>query len=326
MPNYKEVTLHQDLNEIRDDVFAARKDGSYEGLVAEFDDVVLTTIQDGMELAKSNTLSHASDVESCRVKCKGKLDWVEGELAKKDLDVKDYIAIKASLALVKRYVDEMHVWRREFADKMAKGFRGGWPDVAKKIFSDAKLYAPFESKRKTMIDLDNKVSTMAARCDEYVSRAAELLKQVIQLEKSGKVDVAEFERDIADHLASMQAHATFIDDKILKARSALTYFDTLGKKKEKEYTKSDCDLGASLMATLERAAKECRGRLKTMTVEHDGLEKRAKAAGPGWKDLGLDAVKGSSKVCKGATTASADISDREAAARKLLGKVEKVVK
>jgi hypothetical protein len=324
MTVYKKITLEQDLVVIGNRVRAARKDGSYAGLKARFDKDVLQTIEDGMQDAQANTVRHAQDVEAIRLKCKGKVDWAETQLKAKTLDAKEYTAIKTNLALVKKYVDELHELRREFAEAMAAGFRGGWPAIAKECLSDDTPYVE-NSKRKLMIDLDNKVSTMAKRCEEYVPRAAEYLKQTIQREKGGAVEIDEFRNDVETHLQTMTGHRDFVADKIRQMHTHVTAFEGLGKKKEKDYTADDVKFFSSRMAVLERAAKEGRGRLKTATIEHEGLERRAKSAGPGWKDSALQAVKDSDKVFKEIKKLSEELTGSEESARKLLTKVEKKV-
>jgi hypothetical protein len=322
--SYTKITLEQDLVAIRNDVKAARKDGSYDDLKDNFDQAVLDTIADGMKQAQANTVRHAQDVEAIRVRCKDKLDWAEKELKAKALDDKQYTAIKTNLALVKKYNDELHELRRAFADAMAAGFRGGWPAIAKEALSPDTPYVE-DNRRKIMIDLDNKVSTLAKRCDEYVARAAEFLKQTIQREKGGQVEMAEFTKDIEDHLKTMTDHKTFVDDKVNQMKTHVAAFDLLGRKKEKDYTADDLKFHASRLVVLQRAAKEARGRLKTATIEHDGLETRAKKAGPGWKEKALQAVKDSDKIFNELKALTTDLTRSEESAAKLLEKVEKKV-
>ena len=324
MTVYTKITLQQDLEAIRNQVRSARKDGSYNGVKAKLDKTTLQTIEEGMKDAQANTIRHAQDVEAIRVKCKSKIDWAETQLKAKSLEAKDYTAMKTNLALVKKYVDDLHDLRREFAEAMAAGFRGGWPAVAKECLSDDTPYVE-DNRRKVMIDLDNKVSTASKRCDEYLPRAVEYLKQTIQREKGGAVEIEEFRQDVADHLKTMTGHKDFVAEKINQMKTHVSAFEGLEKKKEKDYSAEDVKMFSSRIAVLERAAKECRGRVKTATIEHDGLETRAKASGPGWKDMALQAVKDSEKIFKELNKLSDGLTSDTESAAKLLAKVEKKV-
>jgi hypothetical protein len=63
-------------------------------------------------------------------------------------------------------------------------------------------------------------------------------------------------------------------------------------------------MSKSRMLDIVATAKTARGQLKTLNVLFEGLEKRGKAAGPGWKDMAANAVSEAKKPLKEAESAS----------------------
>ncbi len=72
-----------------------------------------------------------------------------------------------------------------------------------------------------------------------------------------------------------------------------------------------------------RSQGGARGSLKTLKVLLNGLETRGNAAGPGWKDEALKAVKNAKDEFKKAETAAKTLTDNEENLKKILEKLKK---
>jgi hypothetical protein len=112
-----------------------------------------------------------------------------------------------------------------------------------------------------------------------------------------------------------------INDLMFSKRTAFTRFEDWGKKKA--WTPDEKKLAEGDMGHIAATAKEGRGVLKTLKIQLEGLEKRGKAAGPGWKDKAAKAVKGAEDDYAAAEKSSKALTDKEEMCEKVLAKMKK---
>ena len=74
--------------------------------------------------------------------------------------------------------------------------------------------------------------------------------------------------------------------------------------KTKTWTPVQTNSVKGWLADVAANAKTARGQLKTLNILYEGLEKRGKAAGPGWKEMAAKAVSEAAKPLKKAAELS----------------------
>lgn len=323
---YNKVNISTNLHQIENTVKQAKSGGQYDGNEATFDNQIIRSVDTDQKIAEGYIESNAQLVQGKAVKCKERIAVIENLAKQKSVTEEDVKLAKLSTETIIKYAGEIHDDNKDLNNALKSEYRGGWPAIAKSILHDKAKIEPFMAIRLKGINTGKNIPALTARCDQYVKRAKEFLKQIVQTQKAGGVEVAQFQKDCDDILGKMTKKKGQIEALQQKVNSHFDFFlKTLKKKKDKDLEKSDYDNGSSRIADVNARAKEARGIFKTMTVQYDGLKKRAKAAGPGWKEPALRAVKNAKTEFDAAEKVMNKFNDDEKECVKLLEKVKKKV-
>ncbi len=323
---YNLVPITTNINQVGALITQAKSNGQYDGNESTFDGQITRVLDVDQKTAEGYITENANLVKGKAIKCKERITVIS-ELAKKksptDEDVK---LAQLSAATIAKYTDEIHKDNSDLNGALKSQYRGGWPDVARGFLHDKSKIAPYLAVRVKGINAGKQIPVLTNRCDQYKKQAKEFIKQIIQAQKSGNVEVAEFIKDCENIVAKMKKKKEKIEGLRLKSNGTTDFFlKTLKKKKDKDYVQGDYENGNNRINTIIANAKEACGIFKTMTIQFKGLEKRAKASGPGWKEPALKAVKAAKTEYASAekTVKSFDSDAKECV--KLLDKVKKKV-
>jgi predicted transcriptional regulator len=285
---YVFVPILADLQKLEALLKQVKSEGRYAGNEQAWDSRVIGVVQAHCKTAEKHVLDNSVLMQGVRDYAKLRIDTVEGFLKKKTLEDKEVQVIELTAQSVAKKVADAIADDGELT-KACVEYRGGWPATARGLLSNPKLLEPFLATRENGINLGKQVVTLKHRSEEYAVRLQEMSKLAKQRQKQGAVDVAEFTKDIDEIESKLKTMKDEVVDLHFKQQRAVAAFAKW--KKQKAWTPEEIKEARQRHPGLVAAAKEARGRLKTMTVLFEGLEERGKAAGPGWKDRALAAVK-----------------------------------
>jgi hypothetical protein len=321
MPNYRDIPIITQLEGLLAKINAAKDKNAYEGQKGKWDQAVVLTLKQQCTLAESYRKTHADYVMERRSKCKEIIEGMESQLKKKDLIAGEYSWLEKQPAAVAKLARESNDDSKELVDALIQ-YRGGWPAKARECLSDGgqDLMQPFQATREKGINQEDKIIIgYRKRCDEYVTRSEEFAKQALQRQKKGQVNVDEFNSDVADIKRKMvDATEKITQDRDKKTRLIGLFEDWAKKKAWTDQERKDAKI---YLPQIEAIAKEARGTVKTLTTLMDGLETRGKAAGPGWKDLAIKAVKDAKEDYTKAKESAEALTKTEESCKKTLQKM-----
>ena len=326
MPGYAKVTIIANLRDVEATIDQAKERGQYDGNEARYDITVTDVLDTDQGTAERYIEENRQLVEGLAVRCKEQADALSKIAAQKTVSADDVNRAQLSLQTIQQYTQQIHDDNVELNNALKDEYRGGWPEIAKRLLSDPSRANPYMAVRLKGINTGKNIPALTKRCDQYVKRGKEFLKQIIQTQKSGAVEMEQFQNDCAGILAKMTKKKDQIETLRYKVNLSIDwYITTLKKKKEKNYDASDLSTAQNRISEIGAKAKEARGIFKTMTVQYDGLKKRAKAAGHGWKEMALDAVRSAKSEYTAAERTMSNFNDEERECNKLLAKVKKRV-
>ena len=271
--------------------------------------------------------AHLKYVLERRDTCKGIIEGIETRLKNKNRSDADYDWIARQPAEIAKLAKEIADDGGALVDALIE-YRGGWPATVKETLSEKAqdLVQPFvDTRMKGINERDKTAVGYRERCKEYVTRATEFAKLAAQLRKKGDVDVADFKEDIAEIKKKMTDGGNAILELIHKRESQFKTVTAFGSRDRKTnpLKPDELKVAEGMVSHYAAAAKEARGSLKTLKVLLNGLETRGNAAGPGWKDEALKAVKNAKDEFKKAETAAKTLTDNEENLKKILEKLKK---
>jgi small-conductance mechanosensitive channel len=173
----------------------------------------------------------------------------------------------------------------------------------------------FVGNRKQQIDAQPGIMALKKRVEEYLPRAQEFVKQGRQRMAEGGVEVASFTQDVAEIKQKMETGREAIKTLHTKKVNAIANVKAL--EKTKTWSPDQTKSAKAFLVEIVANAKNARGQLKTLDVMFEGLEKRGKAAGPGWKEMAAKAVSEASKPYKEAAAASKAFDTDEEKCKKI---------
>lgn len=326
MPNYRVITLADELLKMEKEIEAERAAGQYEGNKDTWDKEILREVAFALTDVEANLEMHTGYVAAIRLDCKGTFErWAERVRQPARLQQADIGAVAGDCKRLLLAVKEAHAAQDAVGAAMRQFREEGWVHSATAGLSDPDKLAPYRGGRKMAIERNKADLALIARCEEYARRVAEFAKQVVQAVRQGAVEVAEYKAEIAALGGRIAAGKKEIDDGYVKAKGTLERLEQIAKKSEKAYSQEDLAAVRLLFPNVAPMAKTARGRLKTLRIEMDGLELRAGRAGPGWKEEGLKAVKDAAALFKEAADLVALFNRREAKVAEVAAKVLKVM-
>ncbi len=314
--SYKVVTIETHLTALGVQIADAKQKGTYAGQEKHWDDEVAKILKADCPICEHNVNTSNEFIENQRTSAQSIMNEVEKTLAQKELAPTDYQLIEQRPVAIQQCVTRIS---DDLKDLMTANlqYRAGWPALARGALSDAGkgIVDPFVATRAQQINGQAAIMAKKQRVGQYLLRVQEFVKQAAQRKGKGAVDVTSFTDDIKEITNKMTAGASEIKELQVKKHTVIENLKTLGKKKP--WTPVDLQTAKSSMGEISANAKNARGKLKTLDILLDGLEKRGKAAGPGWKDQALKAVEGAKKPYKEAVTASKAFDDDEAKCLKI---------
>jgi hypothetical protein len=327
MPGYTFVPIQKDMSALKDIVDGHKKKGTYAGSEENWDKEVISYLKKHCANAEKQAEAHLEYVLERRNRCKGLIEGIEARLKNKNRGDADYDWIAKQPAEIARLAKEIADDGGALVDALIE-YRGGWPATAKETLSEKAqdLVQPFKDTRQKGINERDKTAVgYRERCKEYVTRATEFAKLAAQLQKKGDVNVGEFREDVAEIKKKMKDGGDAILKLIDQKKGTVTTVIAFGARDpKKDPVKPDeLKVADGLVLHYAAAAKEARGSVKTLKVLLNGLETRGNAAGPGWKEEALKAVKNAKDEFKKAEEASETITENEAKLKKILEKLKK---
>lgn len=326
MPNYREITAQGDLEALFLQITQAKSNGQYVGQEAQWDQQVVAILDRECGLAHQYVGTNASFTEGKFAHATNQWKTVKAIAAKKksQLEENDAKAVAGAITVLTKYHDDMDEDSRALAAALTKGYRGGWPAVAKKCLHNQNLVTPYMNDRNAEIDDGKEVVAKTRKVAEYIERSKELVKQIKQSLAQGAVDVQEFLADIEGFVVKMQEYKDKIDDKIYKVNSKFDFIEE--DRKRKSMTEAEFKGNQSRLKDIQATSKELRATFKTMQTQGLGLKKRVGAAGPGYKDLAKQQLTAGLRILKDTEAIMKDFLARETKATKDVTGMEKKVK
>ena len=314
--SYTVVPIETKLQALRGQVENAKSTGAYDGHEQPWDELVAKLLTTECRVGEHNVKTNAEFIENQRNLAKLRMDSVEQLLKKNELSDLEHKMIEETPAHIRQCLSRINGDLQDLVTANLQ-YRGGWPALSRDLLSPARkgIVEPFVTARSQQIDGQAAVMAKKKRCEEYVERAVEFAKQAQQRKNRGKVDVDSFNVDVQKIKQSMVTGKAAISELHVKKARAIESVKALEKKKV--WTPDDSKSAKSWLAEIAANAKNARGNLKTLTVAIEGLEKRGKAAGPGWKDLAAKAVDEAKKPYKEAFTASKNFEADEEKCKKI---------
>lgn len=129
------------------------------------------------------------------------------------------------------------------------------------------------------------------------------------------MNVATFLADVEKIKTRMISGTTAITESHQQKSGPIANIKNL--EKVKVWTADGSKSAKSYLTGIISQAKNARGTMKTLSVEIEGLDKRGKAAGPGWKEQAAKAVDEAKKPYKEAELASKKFDADEEKCKKI---------
>lgn len=301
--SYPVVTIKTDLEALRNQVNAAKQNGTYAAQRQHFDGQVAQILQRDCATAEHSIATNVQLVTAQRQLAKQSVDLVENTLKKKELTGTDVQLIEHLPGVVQQCFHRIDADGHDLMTANAE-YRAGWPALARELLSPQSqgILTPYLATRQRGIDGQAATIALKDRVAEYVQRAPEYLKQAKQRVAKGNVEVETFNKDMEEIKKKMEDGRDAIAELHYKKATLIKGIKDIDK--TKPWSPDQAKMSKSRMGEIVATAKTARGQLKTLKVLFEGLEKRGKAAGPGWKDMAAKAVSEAKKPLQEAEAAA----------------------
>jgi hypothetical protein len=288
----------------------------YKGQEQHWDDLIAKVLTEQCAIGEKNVRSSSEFIERQGASAKQRMDEIEQLLKNKNLSETDHKMIQETPAFLQQCVFRISEDLQDLVTANIQ-YRGSWPANSRELLSPTRqvIVEPYVNSRMQQIDGQGAVMAKKKRCEEYILRAVELAKQAAQKKEQGGVDVATFNVDMEEIKNHMTSGKAAIEANHFKKARAIQYLKDL--EKTKVWTPEQSKSTKSWLAEITSNAKNARGSLKTLSVEIEGLEKRGKAAGPGWKEQAAKAVTEARKLYNQAELASKKFGEDEEKCKKI---------
>jgi hypothetical protein len=307
--SYTVVTMETELKALEDQVKDAKQKNTYTNQQQHFDAEVQKVMTKWCPIAEHSVKTNFDLTTTVHEQAKQAVDLAEKTLKKKDLNNDDLKLIEHLPVTIQQYITRLS---GDGADLMTGNlqYRGGWPAIAKQASPQSTpIVDQWVGKRAKLIDQQPTIVALKKRVEEYLPRAQEFVKQAKQRMSQGGVAPEEFWEDVKDIKQKMEAGKTAIESLRQKKSNQIQTLKNMDK--TKTWSPVEAKTAKSILVDIMASAKSARGQLKTLDVLYEGLEKRGKAAGPGWKEMAAKAVSEASKPYKAAADESKALDSDE---------------
>jgi hypothetical protein len=312
--SYPVVTMETELKALENQVKDAKQKNTYPAQQQHFDAEVQKVVNKWCPIAQHSVKTNFDLITNLHEQAKSAVDLVEKTLKKKDFNNDDLKLVEHLPVTIHQCIDRVSSDLEDLVTGNLQ-YRGGWPAIAKAASPQSTaLVDQFVANRAKQIDAQAGLMALKKRILEYLPRAEEFVKQGKQRLASGGVEIQEFQHDMAEIKQKMETGRDAIRELHAKKNTAIANLKNL--EKTKTWSDIQAKTAKSYLVEIVANAKNARGQLKTLDILFQGLEKRGKAAGPGWKEMAAKAVSEAAKPYKEAKDASkAFDSDEEKCAK-----------
>ena len=314
--SYTHVDIQTHLDQIKAQIVAAKQKAQYAGHEQHWDGEVGKIVAKDCGQAEYNVKINAEIIENQRRAAQTIMNDVEKVLKQKDLSDHDYLLVDQAHAGVQKCIDRIAAETGDLTQANVQ-YRGNWQITAGEALSphSQAIVDPYLENRKLQIDVSRDLANKKKRCEEYLVRAQEFAKQALQRKNKGGVEVETFSKDCQELKTKIEAAKAEIDAAHVKKQNTIKTIKDLAA--TKVWPDAQKKLAPGWMNLIAADAKAARGKMKTLTVLLEGLEKRGKAAGSGWKELAAEAVKKATVSYKEAVKSTKAFDEDEDLCRKI---------
>jgi hypothetical protein len=314
--SYTHVDIQTHLDHIEAQIAAVKQKGQYAGHEQHWDGEVVKIVHKDCAQAEYNVKINAEVIENQRRGAQGIMNDVERALKQKDLSDGDYLLIEQAGAGVQKCIDRIAAETVDLTHANVQ-YRGNWQITAQEALSPhaQAIVDPYLENRKQQIDVSRDLANKKKRCEEYLVRAHEFAKQAQQRKNKGGVEVETFNQDCEQLKTKIEAAKAEIEAAHTKKKNTIKTIKDLAA--TKVWPDAQKKLAPGWMNLIAADAKAARGKMKTLTVLLEGLEKRGKTAGSGWKELAAESVKKATTPYKEAVKSTKAFDEDEDLCRKI---------
>jgi len=302
--SYTVVPIETQLKALEDQVKDAKQKNTYNAQAQQhFDGEVQKVLVKWCPIAEHSVKTNFDLIHNVHEQAKQAVDLAEKTLKKKDFNNDDLMLVEHLPVTVQQFINRISTDLQDLVTGNLQ-YRGGWPAIARAASSPQGqgVVEQYVANRAKQIDLQAGIMALKKRVEEYLTRAQEFVKQAKQRMAQGGVDIQGFQADVAEIKQKMETGREAI--KTLHSKKGTAIQNLKNLEKTKTWAPDQTKSAKSYLVEIVANAKNARGQLKTLDILFEGLEKRGKAAGPGWKDMAAKAVSEASKPYKEATAAS----------------------
>jgi hypothetical protein len=313
--SYPVVPIQSELQALDLQVKDAKQKNTYGAQQQHFDGEVQKVLAKWCPIAEHSVNNNFTLIRNLHEQAKQAVDLAEKTLKKKDFDKDDLSLVEHLPVTVQQCMNRINTDLQDLVTGNLE-YRGGWPALAKSAAPQLTgLVDQYVGNRAKQIDAQPGIMALKKRIEEYLPRAQEFVKQGRQHMAEGGVEVQSFQQDVAEIKQKMEAGRDAIRTLHAKKNTAIANVKAI--EKTKTWSADQLKSGKSYLVEIVANAKTARGQMKTLDIMFEGLEKRGKAAGPGWKEMASKAVTEASKPYKEAGTASKAFDSDEEKCKKI---------